>query len=280
MTTLSSATCIIIIALLLQLACAFTTVPLASTAIHNSCCQTEPKTFPFLSFLNARQPSKWDNIVDEDDDDVEDGNSSRSKIPVPSDMTYEPRNAQRQHENFVDIRNAGGKDVCNDVYVRNPQEDVFWYAGKVARVSGVSLEDCIARQWNLIETHASNLRPIELFPHRGRLEIWTAPGDSELEVAYNRPDLQMIKHTPKAMTNRDLKQNFVGFQGEIYQKGEAGFRTWRTDEGLPARPEINPGGETRPPTEEEYAQIQKELQGKDINAIYEEQERRKEQGLL
>jgi hypothetical protein len=180
----------------------------------------------------------------------------------------------------LDIRGAGGKEVCNDVYVRNPKEDVFWYAGKVARVSDVALDDCIARQWNLIETHATNLRPIELFPHRGRLEIWSAPGDSELDVAYNRPHLKMTKHEPRAMTSQDLKQNFVGFQGEIYQKGEEGFRSWRTNEGLPARPEINPGGETRPPTNEEYAQIQKELQGKDINAIYEEQERRKEQGLL
>jgi hypothetical protein len=227
--------------------------------------------------LYARRPaSKWDNIIDEDDED--DAKSFRPKVPVPPDMTYEPRNAKRQHEHFVDIRNAGGKRVCNDVYVRNPREDVFWYAGKVARISDVSLEDCIARQWNLIECHASNLRPIELLPHRGRLEIWSAPGDSELDVAYNRPHLKMSKHAPKAMTNQDLRHNFVGFQGEIYQQGEEGFRTWRTDEGLPARAEINPGGETRPPTEEEYAQIQKELQGKDINDIYEEQERRKERG--
>jgi len=231
---------------------------------------------PFLllptTTLKARPTSKWDNIVDEDEED--------EPIPVAPDMTYEPRNAKRQHEHFLDIRAAGGKQVCNDVYVRNPDEDVFWYAGKVARVSDVSLEDCIARQWNLIERHATNLRPIELYPRRGNLQIWTAPGDSELDVAYNRPNIQMIRHFPKAMNSRDLSNNLIGFQGEIYQQGEEGFRTWRTDEGLPARPEINPGGETRPPTDEEYEQIQKELQGKDINALYEEQERRKREGLL
>jgi hypothetical protein len=195
-------------------------------------------------------------------------------------MLYNERNAKRQHENFLDIRAVGGKAMCNDVYVRNPKEDVFWYAGKVARVSDVSLDDCIARQWNMIEQHACNLRPIELYPHRGRLQIWTAPGDSELDVAYNRPNVQMTKHTPRALTSRDIRNTLIGFQGEIYQQGEEGFRAWRTDEGLPARPEINPGGETRPPTEEEYAQIQKELQGKDINAVYEEQERRKQEGSL
>ena len=235
------------------------------------------------SFLNARPASKWDNLVDEDEEGDGDDDSTknfRPNVPVPPDMTYEPRNAMRQHEHFVDLRNVGGKDVCNDVYVRNPEEEVFWYAGKVARISDVSLDDCIARQWNLIEIHAANLRPIELYPHRGRLEIWSAPGDSELDVAYNRPHVKMTKHEPKALTSRDVKHNFIGFQGEIYQEGEEGFRTWRTNDGLPARPEINPGGETRPPTEEEYAQLQKELQGKDINDIYEEQERRKEQGKL
>lgn len=47
---------------------------------------------------------------------------------------------------------------------------------------------------------------------------------------------------------------------QVYQKGEEGFRTWRTNDGFPARPEINPGGESRPPTAEELAQIQQELQ--------------------
>jgi hypothetical protein len=249
------------------------------------CCQSGVVASTTTVLQHARPASKWDNIVDDYDDDSNgDGNNVdydiQPKVPVPPDMTYEPRNVKRQHETFLDIRNAGGKDVCNDVYVRNPAEDVFWFAGKVARVSGVSLEDCIARQWNVIETHATNLRPIELFPHRGRLEIWTAPGDSELDVAYHRPNLQMIKHTFKAISNRELKNNCIGFQGEIYQQGEEGFRTWRTDDGWPARPEINPNGERRPPTEEEYAQIQKELQGKDINDIYEEQERRKDLGRL
>ena len=230
-----------------------------------------PKAHCFA--LGARASSKWDQIDDEEGDD-----NDRLAIPVPPDMTYEPRNAKRQHEYFLDIRGVGGKDLTNDVYARVPGEDVFWYVGKVARISDVPLEDCIARQWNMIESHATNLRPIELYAHRGKLEIWTAPGDSELDVAYNRPHIQMVKHTPRAMTSRDLKNNFVGFQGEIYQQGEEGFRTWRTEQGLPARPEINPGGETRPPTDEEYAQIQKELQGKDITKIYEEQDRLKNRG--
>lgn len=179
------------------------------------------------------------------------------------DMTYEPRNLIRQHENFHSIRSAGGKDVTNDMYVRDPQEDVFWYIGKVARISDVSLEEAVSRQWHMIERHGCNIRPVELWPQRGKLEIWAAPGDSELDVAYNRSSCKFQKMDRQGEGASKVKNRTIGFQGEVYQKGEDGFRTWRTDEGLPARPEINPGGETRPPTPEELAQMQKEVAGKD-----------------
>jgi hypothetical protein len=237
-------------------------------------CVLSNKSRARTSSLLKVEPSKWDNLVD-DDEDYDD-------IPVASDMKYEPRNVKRAHETFNAIRGSGGKEMTNDVYVRAPPSDVFWYAGKVALISDVSLEQCIARQWPMIERHAFNMRPIELYPERGRLEIWTAPGDSELDVAYNRPSLQLVKMSKDGVEGASkVKSTFVGFQGEVYQKGEDGFRTWRTDEGLPARPEINVGGDTRPPTDDEYAQIQREVQGKDTNAVVdEEQEEQKEEGTL
>jgi hypothetical protein len=214
-----------------------------------------------------RQPSKWDLLDDTDaygdagdDDDAEDGLFEYT--PAPPDMTYEPRNVKRAHETFLAIRGAAGKAMTTDVYVQVPNNpEVFWYTGKVVRVSDVSLEQCIARQWSMIERHAANMRPIDVYPQRGRVVIWTAPGDSELEVAYNRPSLQMQKmsKTVDGAGAKEVKATMVGFQGEVYQKGEEGFRTWRTEDGLPARPEINAGGESRPPTEEELLQIQKEM---------------------
>lgn len=216
--------------------------------------------------------SKWDDLIDEDDEDV------------APDMTYEPHNLIRQHEHFHAIRAVGGKEMTADVYVRDPQSDTFYYVGKVARVSDISLEKAVARQFYMIERHAGNLRPIELWPHRGNLQIWAAPGDSELDVAYNRPGtFQKMERNVDGASK--VRNHFIGFQGEVYQKGEEGFRTWRTDDGLPARPEINPGGtyiiaptfhcnltsrllifrgfssgETRPPTKEELEQLQKEFQ--------------------
>jgi len=226
--------------------------------------------------LSARPKSKWDLLEDEDEDDEFGSDAaSDSKIPVANDMTYVERNVKRSHENFLSLRNIGGKEICNDVYAKSPvAKEEIWYVGKVAKVSDVSLEDSISRQWNLIETHATNLRPIELYPHRGRLELWTAPGDSELEVAYNRPELKLTRMERYEVTPQQLRNNLIGFQGEVYQEGEEGFRSWRKEDGSPARPEINPGGETRPPTEAEMEQLRKEMDRKNISVedIYNSQQ--------
>ena len=240
--------------------------------------------------LFARPKSKWDLLEDEDDDEEDDqksflgGGSIPSSLPVANDMKYTERNVKRSHENFLSLRNIGGKDVCNDVYAKSPrEEEEVWYVGKIAKISDVSLDDCLARQWNLIEQHATSLRPIELYPQRGNLELWTAPGDTELDVAYNRPELKMTKMDKYEVTPQQLKNNLIGFQGEVYQEGEEGFRSWRDTDGSPARPEISPGGETRPPTEAELEQLQTEIVGSgqekpSVEDIVEALEQEKQQG--
>jgi hypothetical protein len=54
------------------------------------------------------------------------------------DMKYIPRNVMRQHSNFENIRSVGGSEMIHDVYVRDPKSNVFWFCGKVARVSGTT----------------------------------------------------------------------------------------------------------------------------------------------
>lgn len=219
----------------------------------------------------SSQKKDWDNLIDDDDDE-----DSAARISAPPDMKYMPRNVMRQHENFVAMRQAGGVDVTRDVYVREQQSQVFWFVGKVSYVSTVSLQQCVAKQWPLIEMHAANLRPIELFPSRGSLEIWTAPGDSEMDVAYNRPDVVFQKMV-KDVDFGGVKNNLVGFQGEVYERGEEGFRTWRLEDGRPAKPEVQSPSqdeEYRPPTEDELEKLQEALKDKDINELYEEQQRR------
>ena len=80
----------------------------------------------------ARPKSKWDNLIDEDDDDDQ---SNISKT-IPSDMLYTDVNIRRQMHNFDRLVQVGGRDAMNDVYVRAPGEGEWWLVGKIARVSG------------------------------------------------------------------------------------------------------------------------------------------------
>eukprot|EP00587_Corethron_hystrix_P012525 CAMPEP_0113316034 /NCGR_PEP_ID=MMETSP0010_2-20120614/11457_1 /TAXON_ID=216773 ORGANISM="Corethron hystrix, Strain 308" /NCGR_SAMPLE_ID=MMETSP0010_2 /ASSEMBLY_ACC=CAM_ASM_000155 /LENGTH=178 /DNA_ID=CAMNT_0000172641 /DNA_START=19 /DNA_END=552 /DNA_ORIENTATION=+ /assembly_acc=CAM_ASM_000155 len=114
------------------------------------------------------------------------------------DMTYVPENVMRQSSHYSAIRAVGGPSSANDVYVRapgGPADRLWFYIGKTARCTGtVSDMECVARQRPLIIEHAARLRPRDVgknFGGGGMLEVWIAPGDSELDVAYNRPELVM-----------------------------------------------------------------------------------------
>ena len=236
-----------------------------------------------------------DRRQDCDNDNEEEEWSVRERIEAttPPDMKYVPRNLQRQGLNFGKLRQvlvadnslAGTpnkkSDLLHDVYVRQPDTEIYWFLGKVARVSDVSLEDCIGKQWPLLEQHAIHLRPLELYAHYGSLQLYVAPGDSELDVAYNRPDIVFQKMT-RPTSPPPIKNNLVGFQGEVYEPGEDGFRTWRTDDGKPAKPEIKgPAVDNATDTDNDndtqeldMDQLQELLKGQDLNELYKEQQRR------
>lgn len=185
-------------------------------------------------------------LIDEDDDDDLQFNGP----PVPRDMKYNMFNIQRQRENFESIKTVAGNDLTNDVYARDPKTDTFWFVGKVARVSDIPLEKAVARQWSMIEEHSARLRPIELYPTWGSLQLWVAPGDSELDVAYCKPEVQFIQmfDVDDATAVRNVE---VGFAGELYESDEEGFRTTRTADGKAVKPEIEASVDQRQPTDAE-----------------------------
>ena len=246
---------------------------------------------PLSSTKLFRQKSKWDDLEDEDDEDED-------PILAAHDMKYIPRNVQRQHFNFNAIYQIGGKELTSDVYVPEPDgSETFWFVGKVARTSDVSVEQAVARQWPLICEHAALLRPQELWPSRANLDAWIAPGDSEIEVAYNRPDVVFTKMSKDVDGASEIKHNLIGFQGERYEQGEGmGFRTHRTPDGKPAKPEIQTPEapamtneeddneeenafskkQFRSPTDEELKKSQDTLKDKNMNIeeLYEEQQKR------
>lgn len=213
------------------------------TAIGTDTVNPNPKSITSRLFPVHRRKitsslyDKWDDLVDEDQDETPEWRGP----PIPKDMKYNEFNLKRQYNNFVAIRTAGGPEMTNDIFARDPGTDVFWFAGKVSRISDVSLAKVVARQYPLIEEHSARLRPLELFDKNGLLELWAAPGDSELDVAYNRPAVRFVKMARAEETEGadEVKNREIGFQGEIYEAGEEGFRTQRTEDGLPSNPEID-----------------------------------------
>jgi hypothetical protein len=141
----------------------------------------------------------------------------------------------------------------------------------------VSVEQAIARQWPIIQQHAANLRPLELYPHRGKLDLWIAPGDSEMEVVYNNPNSIFIRMDSSVDNVATVNKMLIGFQGEMYDSGEEGFRTLRTDDGRPLKPEIvvtPDGGSTATGTPEDMERLMSTMSQMDLNKLYMEQEKR------
>lgn len=200
--------------------------------------------------------TKWDDLVDEDDEDWDDNTNAITgrRLPdVPNDMKHNERNIQRQYDTFqaiVSMSEGGSGDgnsrneLVSDVYVRNPADDsdAFWLTGKVARVSDVAVEDAILRQWGLIVEHAASMRP-DQFDKR-TVEVWYAPGDTEIDVVYNNPAVVFTKLDVDKLLLAEggpptIKRSSVGYQGESFGRGFEAFRTWRNvEDGTPKYPEV------------------------------------------
>jgi hypothetical protein len=163
--------------------------------------------------VQARRKSKWDCLDEEDE-----ANDRSSDVPL--DMTYTERNICRQASTYDQLEQIGGKDVISDVYVRATGEKEWWLVGKVARVSDVSPEQAIERQWPLIERHVWALR----IPVRPSFEVWYAAGDSEYDAAKNDPKIKFTKVSGLLLYNGEaIKASLCGFVGKAYKRGEPIF---------------------------------------------------------
>jgi hypothetical protein len=158
----------------------------------------------------------------------------------------------RQAANTFDaIRKKYGKEGITDLYVRSPLNDkeLFWYVGKVVRrldgendaeMKGQILPtetDAVISQKRLILEYAKNqLRPQNFGgPYSKQLEIWIAPGDTEMDVVQNKISLVEVTGSMS-----DLSEGFsvkdVGFNPEIYvgdEQKEGGLRVKRDENGDP-----------------------------------------------
>jgi len=130
---------------------------------------------------------------------------------------------------FDAIQKVYGKEGISDLYMRSPLNDaqLFWYVGKVVRridledkeMQGESIptemEAVISQKRLIIEYAKNQLRPQNFGgPYSKNLEIWIAPGDSEMDVVQNKVSLTKV-----AGSTADLSETFsvhdVGFNPEV-----------------------------------------------------------------
>ena len=98
-----------------------------------------------------------------------------------------------------------------------------------------------------------------------------------MDVVYNNPNSIFQKMDRNAEGANEINKMLIGFQGEMHDPGEEGFRTLRTDDGRPLKPEIvvaPDGGTTAPAGTEDLERLMETMKGMDLNKLYEEQERR------
>lgn len=125
-----------------------------------------------------------------------------------------------------------------DVYCRLNINDIFYFIGKVNYIPTHNAINALLAQKNLMIEYSKSLRPKDLAGPNGmlgNLEIWYAPGNSEMNVAQNKIKLE----GPLIGNEEDMlgivKPKEIGYSPEIYQNGEEGFRCKRDNEGNPLK---------------------------------------------
>lgn len=134
--------------------------------------------------------------------------------------------------------------VACDLYARLGATPTFWFVGKLIHKPSLTFAQALSIEHPVIVEYAKALRPKELASPQATvsnqdLQIWFAKGNSEMDVAQNKISLTRFVPLPvddyaHVLTNH--VEDLIGFEPEIYQGGEAGFRCVRNDEGNPVKP--------------------------------------------
>lgn len=160
---------------------------------------------------------------------------------------------------FDVIRKEHGVAACRDVYVRSPlhSETTFWFVGKIACVTAEKddddddtvdaprfLQTSLLLKRIILEYSKDQLRPQVMGgKYASALELWLAPGDSEMDVATNKVNLHPVRGSLSTGTETALAASDVGYNPEIYigdERVKGGLRVERDENGVPTKPAFEP----------------------------------------
>jgi len=151
--------------------------------------------------------------------------------------------------NFDKLRQEYGKDACSDVYVKSPLNDPdrLWFVGKVVaqpNTPATAEQAVISQKRIILEYSMRELRPQNLGgKYASSLELWLAPGDSEMDCVQNKISLTKVTGSLSDLTD-GFHVSQVGYNPEIYvgdEQEKGGLRITRDESGDPIKPvfEIN-----------------------------------------
>lgn len=179
--------------------------------------------------------------------------SSHNKRSISGNAVGSGTKALRDAANTYDhLHSLYGKACVTDLYVRSPLNDpsIYWFVGKVARrlddnhrvgsTNPTELDAVLSQKRIILEWAKIHLRPQNFGgSYSKQLEIWMAPGDSEMDVVQNK----VVLVQARGSASKDMSQGFhvsdVGFNPEIYvgeEVTQGGLRVKRNELGQPLKP--------------------------------------------
>lgn len=111
---------------------------------------------------------------------------------------------------------------------------------KVAAQPGIlPAHACLAQKRVILEYSQRELRPQNLGgSYASTLELWYAPGDSEMDVVRNQVNLIKVEGSAADLPD-DFDANRVGYNPEIYigeEVAKGGLRVERNEDGTSSKP--------------------------------------------
>lgn len=150
---------------------------------------------------------------------------------------------------FDELREKYGKEYTYDVYCKSPLNDpeLLWFVGKVnirPETAATAEQAVIAQKRLILEYAKRELRPQNFGgKFSSSLELWIAPGDSEMDAVQNKIPLKKVEGSIDDLAD-DFYIGDVGYNPEIYvgdERENGGLRIKRDNYGKPVKPvfEIN-----------------------------------------
>lgn len=147
-------------------------------------------------------------------------------------------------ENFEKMKTQDNFPVACDLYARLGGTSTFWFVGKlIHHPDSMVFEHALSIELPVIIEYSKALRPKELASPMATisnqdLQIWYARGNSEMDVAQNKVSLK--RFVPLLVDDYSHVlvphvEDLIGFEPEIYQGGESGFRCVRDEDGHPVK---------------------------------------------